>query len=137
MLLKDIDMVNNIYQVSNNGDLQEILETVKNRLVVLMFSAHWCGPCKTIKPEFINQSKLHTNSLFIYIDIEDCPVSNVQSLPTFMFYINGNMIHKFEGADVNKLVQDITKCEQFIAQQQGVKSQKQITMLNNMYRCDI
>lgn len=113
-------MSDNIFKVSKEDDLIEILDNVQNKLVVLMFSASWCGPCKQIKPKFIQQSEINKNVLFIYIDIEEydeCKKQNkkesfldsINSMPTFLFYLNKNLIDNFTGASEMDLLQSINK----------------------------
>ena len=133
-------MTNNIFEISKEDDLIEVLNNINDRLIVLMFSASWCGPCKTIKPEFIKFSKKYNQTLFIYIDIEEydeCKknekdqsfIDKVEGLPSFMFYINKNLLTRFEGADKSKLEKYIEKCEQLIIQK---NQQNKMQQMNNM-----
>ena len=60
---------NNIYQVTNEQDLDEILNDHVHNLTILMFSSQTCSPCKEIKPIFINTARKYTDCFFVYIDI--------------------------------------------------------------------
>ena len=91
--------MSNLYQVLNENDLIDILNKNQNKLIIMLFSAKWCQPCKMIKPVFIKLSKKHVKSLFLYIDINnynECKTTNkpisfldkVEGLPTFLYYIN-------------------------------------------------
>ncbi|ELK24579.1 Thioredoxin [Myotis davidii] len=51
---------------------QEALNSAGDKLVVVDFSAAWCGPCKMIKPFFHSLSEKYSNVVFLEIDVDDC-----------------------------------------------------------------
>ena len=110
-------MSDNIFKISKTNDLFQLLKDLKNKLIVIMFSAKWCGPCKNIKNNFYEFSKYYINSIFIYIDIDQyddkkCPIINkIDSVPTFMFFNNNNLLTLIKGSDQNKLQETIKNCE--------------------------
>ena len=110
-------MSENIFKISKTNDLFQLLKDLKDKLIIIMFSAKWCGPCKSIKSVFYDFSKYYTNSIFIYIDIDeyndkDCPIINkIDSVPTFMFFNNNNLLALIKGSDPNKLQETIKNCE--------------------------
>lgn len=116
-------MSDNIFKISKTNDLFQLLRDLNNKLIIIMFSAKWCGPCKSIKNNFYEFSKIYTNSLFIYIDIDeyndkDCPIINkVDSVPTFMFFNNNNLLTLIKGANSNKLQETIKNCELKVVEQ--------------------
>jgi thioredoxin 1 len=98
-------MDENLFKVETNDVLMQLLTNVKNRLIVILYSAQWCGPCKQIKPKFIELSEKKKEILFLYIDVDnyDAEDDNVEALPTFMFYKDNNKLDSFEGANEEKL----------------------------------
>uniref|UniRef100_A0A3Q2PD90 Thioredoxin n=1 Tax=Fundulus heteroclitus TaxID=8078 RepID=A0A3Q2PD90_FUNHE len=93
-------------------DLQEfknILKDAGDKLVVVDFTATWCGPCKQIAPEFVKLSELpeNQNVIFLKVDVDDAAdVSqdcNINCMPTFQFYKSGEKVHEFSGANSNRL----------------------------------
>ena len=81
-----------IYKPKDQNEYKDILD--KHDLILIQFSASWCGPCRRITPE-INEylSKLENNdNAYIYCDIDVNYASeiatqlNIQSIPTFVIY---------------------------------------------------
>ncbi|XP_015424234.1 PREDICTED: thioredoxin-like 2-1, chloroplastic [Myotis davidii] len=58
---------------------QEALNSAGDKLVVVDFSAAWCGPCKMIKPFFHSLSEKYSNVVFLEIDVDDCQVRGWKS----------------------------------------------------------
>eukprot|EP01098_Paradermamoeba_levis_P016835 TRINITY_DN9324_c0_g1_i1.p1 TRINITY_DN9324_c0_g1~~TRINITY_DN9324_c0_g1_i1.p1 ORF type:complete len:104 (-),score=20.03 TRINITY_DN9324_c0_g1_i1:75-386(-) len=75
-------------------------------LVVIDFSAAWCGPCRRIAPVFEALSHKETTVTFVHVDIDELPIKDtqdVQGVPTFQFYKNGQKVHQFSGANDKSL----------------------------------
>lgn len=79
-----------------------------NGLVVVDFTATWCGPCKTIIPYYHELNSKYNNVLFLKIDVDDNEETtqecDISSMPTFQFYKNQELITQFSGADKKKLL---------------------------------
>ena len=110
----------NIFEISEEEDIIEVLENAKDKLIVTMFSAPWCGPCKMMKPEFKKLSKLNPDVVFIYINVEKYKddeytfCKDVKSLPTFCLYLNLKKIYTLEGAEPQLLSEKVTQMQQII-----------------------
>ena len=114
-------MEQNIYQVVKEIHLDELLTNNMQTLAVIMLSSKTCGPCKRIKPKFVDLSKQNKDTLFIYIDIDNYEVINNKYFqdyknvtPTFVFYFGGVKIAFIEGAHDQSLIQAITFLKQKI-----------------------
>lgn len=74
-----------------------------SRLVVLYFTATWCGPCRFMAPVYKNLAEKHRNVVFLKVDIDELwDVArhwDISSVPTFSFVKNGKEIDKVVGAD--------------------------------------
>ncbi|KAL1776897.1 thioredoxin [Sigmodon hispidus] len=92
---------------------QEALVTAGDKLVVVDFSATWCGPCKMIKPFYHSLSEKYSNVVFLEVDVDDCQdvaaECEVKCMPTFQFYKKGQKVGEFSGANKEKLEASITE----------------------------
>ena len=94
---------------------EEFLKTINeySNLVVVDFTASWCGPCQDIAPFFDELSAKYTDVIFIKVDVDEnvetSEVCNVQGMPTFQFYRKGEILDQVVGGDRKKLVESIEK----------------------------
>jgi thioredoxin 1 len=78
----------------------EIIEG--NKLVLIDFTAEWCGPCKLMKPilEELRQ-RMGDKIRILKIDIDRSPVVSdafgIQSVPTLMLIQNRNILWRQSG----------------------------------------
>jgi thioredoxin len=94
-------------------DFKQTLEQANDKLVVVDFTATWCGPCKRIAPKFEEMANATEDIVFIKVDIDDNPdtaeACTIKCMPTFQFYKNAKQVDEFSGADINKLQEYINK----------------------------
>jgi len=73
-------------------------------VVVVQYSAGWCGNCKIMKPKFKKMATDNENITFVIADAENYPESrklaNVNNLPTFAAFKNGVLVNQVQ---TNKL----------------------------------
>ena len=78
-------------------------------MIILDFTAQWCGPCKMIAPKFAEISETYAPDLLcVKIDVDKNPEAatkfNVGAMPTFLFIKNGEILSTMTGANADKLV---------------------------------
>jgi thiol-disulfide isomerase/thioredoxin len=105
-----------VHAVKSIGELNKLIKFHKSKTglpVVVDFFGESCGPCKMIAPvyaQFANQFK--NKAVLLKVDIgayHDVGAAfSVSSMPTFLFFLDGNMETRFSGADKNKLLKTIT-----------------------------
>jgi len=83
-------------------------------IVVVKFSAEWCGPCKRAAPHIDAMSARYPDVQFLHVDgDENKPIFSAEGAscyPTFFFYQNGvKQSDKIEGADIKKVEAIIKK----------------------------
>ncbi|KFV57832.1 Thioredoxin, partial [Tyto alba] len=86
------------------------------KLIVVDFSATWCGPCTMIKPYFHSLSEkysdvaVHAQLKIVFCLFQDVATHcDVKCMPTFQFYKNGKKVHEFSGANKEKLEETIQR----------------------------
>ena len=60
--------------IESKEAFQKALAAAGDKLIVVEFSATWCGPCKMIKPFFQSLSEKYSSVVFLEIDVDDCQV---------------------------------------------------------------
>ncbi|XP_056298179.1 thioredoxin [Pseudoliparis swirei] len=92
------------------AEFRQILKDAGDKLVVVDFTATWCGPCKMIGPQFAEQESKpeNANVIFLKVDVDeaediskDCQIS---CMPTFHYYKNGVKVFEFSGANIDTLI---------------------------------
>jgi len=95
--------------ITTKAELDDIL--AKHKLVVIDMYAEWCGPCKMIAPTFNKLSEEREDVAFIKVDVDESDeiteFLKVAAMPTFIFFKNSQEIHRFQGANGDKLKKDV------------------------------
>ena len=88
-------------QELTEDNLQSIVN--ENDIVVVQYSATWCGNCRIMKPKFKKLASELGDVKFVMVDAEKNPnsrqLADVSNLPTFATFINGE---KKNQAQTNK-----------------------------------
>jgi len=86
---------------------------INNKLVVIDFTATWCGPCQQIAPLYKSLSEENTNVVFLKVDVDTNQEATmhygVQAMPTFVLIKGGQVIDTIQGADISSLKMAIQK----------------------------
>mgnify|MGYP006190432275 CR=1 FL=1 len=84
-------------------------------VVVVQYSAGWCGNCRIMKPKFKKMAAENDNVTFVIADAENFPESRklakVDNLPTFATFKNGTLFNQVQTNKVEiltNLVNEIT-----------------------------
>merc|ERR1719411_1088686 len=92
-----------VHKVANDADFTEKLNQAGTKLVVVDFSAAWCGPCKNIAPYVEELSNTYPNAHFLNVDVDECQETaasyGITAMPTFIFLRNKTRLALVKGAD--------------------------------------
>lgn len=74
--------------VTDSSFGKEVEDASDNQVVVVNFSASWCGPCKAMKPQIEALESKADGAKFVYCDIDDAPDQTVKfgimGVPTYV-----------------------------------------------------
>jgi thioredoxin 1 len=87
--------------------VRKAAENNNNQLVVIDFTATWCGPCRMIAPIFQELSEAMPDVVFVKVDVDDNPDTaakySVSAMPTFVFIQKGKVVDRLMGANPARL----------------------------------
>ncbi|KAK5802351.1 Thioredoxin H2 -like protein [Gossypium arboreum] len=83
------------------------------KLMVIDFSASWCGPCKFMEPVLNGMAAKFTDVDFVKLDVDELPdvaqEFGVQAMPTFVLVKQGKEVDRVVGAQKNELEKKVEK----------------------------
>ncbi|EDW85090.1 uncharacterized protein Dwil_GK12794 [Drosophila willistoni] len=111
--------------INDESHFQAELTEAGVQLVVVDFTASWCGPCQRIAPIFEQLSTKYPKAIFLKVDVDKCQDTatgqGVSAMPTFIFYKKKSKIDRIQGADVNSLE---AKIQEHIGSSSGEESEE-------------
>lgn len=97
----------NFVEITNDKQFEDVLNENKGKLVVMDFTASWCGPCKYIKPHFKELAGANLDVIFLSIDVDTNKLIAskylIRAMPTFKFYKDDVLMATLMGANLAKL----------------------------------
>lgn len=92
-----------VIELADDSEFLDHLAEAGQKLVVVDFTAAWCGPCTMIAPFFKQLSTKYPNAVFLKVDVDKCPgtaaANEVSSMPSFIFYRNHTIVDRIRGAN--------------------------------------
>ncbi|GMH55160.1 hypothetical protein TL16_g01832 [Triparma laevis f. inornata] len=74
-----------------------------DKLVVVDFTASWCGPCQMIAPIFALLAETNGDVVFVKVDVdaneETAAACEISAIPTFQYYKGGAKVDELVGAE--------------------------------------
>ncbi|XP_051983117.1 thioredoxin-like [Xyrauchen texanus] len=95
--------------IEDQDAFQKALVEAGDKLVVVDFTATWCGPCQKIAPFYqgLSENPANSNVVFLKVDVDDAQdvaqYCEIKCMPTFHFYKNGKKVNDLSGSNQAKL----------------------------------
>ncbi|XP_022084619.1 thioredoxin-like protein 1 [Acanthaster planci] len=101
------------FKVVHNDQLEAELTNAGKKLVVVDFTAKWCGPCQRFAPEFEKLPVQYPDAVFVKCDVDENPQSSskngIRAMPTFVFFRSNSKIDELRGAKLADLKRKVEK----------------------------
>lgn len=94
-----------VVDVGSTDEMDKVLDSAGDTLVVIDYSTTWCGPCKIIAPLFEEMSERHDDVIFVKVMGDETPEAGelmkregIRAVPAFHFYKEKTRLRQFTGA---------------------------------------
>ncbi|GMH58199.1 hypothetical protein TL16_g02555 [Triparma laevis f. inornata] len=89
-----------VQMIATKAEFDEIV--AGDKLVVVDFTASWCGPCQMIAPIFAQLAETYGDVVFVKVDVdvneETAAACEISAMPTFQYYKGGAKVDELVGA---------------------------------------
>lgn len=87
-------------EFNNQNSIQEII--LNNKVLIVLFYAKWCMPCKSISQSLLDLKNNYNNELeIITLNVDNFAMialeNNIKTVPTLQYYNNGLLYLKESG----------------------------------------
>jgi thioredoxin 1 len=105
-----------VVEVGSPQQMDTVLESAGEYLVVVDYSTTWCGPCKVIAPAFEEMSEKYTDVVFVKVmgdatseTGELMKREGIRAVPAFHFWKEKKRVLDFTGAKAAAIEEGILK----------------------------
>jgi thioredoxin 1 len=106
-----------IIHISKPVEWNCIINNLSDYLILIKFTASWCGPCKTIHPYFEELAK-QDNIICIEVDVDNAEeiveVCEIKSVPSFHFIYEKKLLNESNSANKQNLINTFQNCLTYI-----------------------
>ncbi|KAG2302527.1 hypothetical protein Bca52824_031178 [Brassica carinata] len=104
-----------VVEMESRRQWRSLFDSMKgsNKLLVIDFTATWCGPCKAMEPRVKEIVSRYPEAVFARVDVDKfmdvAGTYKANTLPAFVFVKRGEEIDRVVGAKPDELVYKIEK----------------------------
>ena len=102
-------------EINDINDWNTVFENHRNdkNILLINFTATWCGPCKKLKPELekLISNDSYKNVKFYKVDIDKCneivDKLKIESVPTTLLIKNDNIVERISGSNLSLIITNL------------------------------
>ena len=103
-----------VAMIKDEADFKKTLKDAGDKLVVVDFTATWCGPCQTLAPEYSKLAEATPDVVFVKVDVDDneeiTEEYQVEAMPTILFFKNEKKLDaKVLGGDISEITKVVSE----------------------------
>lgn len=105
-----------VSEVSSEIELDEVVKSAGESLVIVDYSTTWCGPCKVMEPKFVEMSDKYPDAVFLKVIGDSSPTASrlmkregVRSVPSFHYWKGGERVDIINGANQDAIEAAVVK----------------------------
>lgn len=87
---------------ASDANIKQKINVRNDKIIIIDFYANWCGPCRSMDPVLKQIAQEYSSTVKIYkINVDNNSFGNehnVTSIPTYLFFKNGKLLKRAEGA---------------------------------------
>jgi thioredoxin 1 len=100
-LMKQVSLPKQILRINSSEEFDKLLNNY-DKIIVIDFTAVWCGPCKIYGPIFERLHNEYKNDfIFVKVDVDNVPEIArrymISGVPSTLFIRSGEIINKVVG----------------------------------------
>ena len=89
-------------------------EIMNEDIVIVYFSAEWCGPCKQLKPQYAKAAVIDQDTIYYVVDVDKIGMENlskysVQSIPQIIKMNKGVVVKRIFARTVEEIIEEVHK----------------------------
>lgn len=99
-----------VAEICSIGELDEVVKTAGDKLVVVDYSTTWCGPCKLVLPKYLELSTRFDDVVFLKCIGDVSPEASalmkregVRSVPSFHMWRSGSRVDVINGSRIEEV----------------------------------
>ena len=102
MLMKMSSLPKEVIEIHRADEFNKLLNDY-DKIIIVDFSAVWCGPCKIFAPIFKKLQEEYQNEfIFVKVDVDEVPAIaqeyRISGVPTTLFIRKSQILNKVVGA---------------------------------------
>ena len=102
-------------EINDINDWNTVFENHRKdkNILLINFTATWCGPCKKLKPELekLISNNNYKNVKFYKVDIDKCneivDKLKIESVPTTLLIKNDNIVERISGSNLSLIITNL------------------------------